>query len=362
MPVTLSAKTLADAAARVAKFTHSSSLAPVLSCTLLEVNQGAVTLSATDTTYAARVRVPCDSAERWRVCVDAKKLAQALKALSGEVTLATGTGELILKSGRARLALKVTDADEYPELPSITAAPQELHAPTLARALEAVLPASSQDSTRPNIATVYLDSHNGHLVTVATDGHRLHSAVTALSWDAPALIGSEGARHFVNALKGAGTCTLAREGSSLLLRAGDTEVHARLSAERFPPWQSVVPKDTPVATLTLHAQELADALKRAKLAASEDLPAVSLSVEHGELVLRATGERAQTEERVPTETQGDLPLTGLALEYAQEALVALGAEQVTLTSRGTRSAVVFAPVDTPEGAPQVSCVVMPRRI
>ena len=86
MPVTLSAKTLADAATRVAKFTYSSSLAPVLSCTLLEVNQGAVTLSATDTTYAARVRVPCDSAERWCVCVDAKKLAQSLKALSGEVT------------------------------------------------------------------------------------------------------------------------------------------------------------------------------------------------------------------------------------------------------------------------------------
>ena len=65
---------------------------------------------------------------------------------------------------------------------------------------------------------------------------------------------------------------------------------------------------------------------------------------------------------MPAETQGDLPLTGLALEYAQEALGALGADHVTLTSRGTRSAVVFAPVDSPEGAPQVSCVVMPRRI
>lgn len=75
MPVTLPAKALGALATSAAKYTASSTLAPVLASTLLEVTPGRVRLSATDTTYTLRATLPCESTELWSALVDAKRLA-----------------------------------------------------------------------------------------------------------------------------------------------------------------------------------------------------------------------------------------------------------------------------------------------
>jgi len=366
MPVTLPAKSLAAAAAAAAKYTASTSLAPTLACTLIEVTPGRVRLSASDTVYALRTSVPCESTETWTTCVDAKRLAAALKVLSGDVSLSLSGRELVLRAGKSRVTLTALDPAEYPELPSCEGAAQDVDAPTLSRALAAVLPAASEDPTRVNLVTVHLEREDGKLLCVATDGHRLHVARTSLEWPhLPVLLGADGARHFLAALKGAASAQLALSGSSCLLLVGDTEVHARLSAEKFPPWRTVVPQGEITSTLTLSPAPLADALKRARLAAGDDAhPAAVFSAEREgdtELTVRASAESASTEDAVPAQVDGLLPPTGLALSYLADALDAVGTGRARLVSRGERAPVVLEP-ELPDPQVRVTCVVMPRRI
>ena len=370
MPVTLPAKTLGALATSAAKYTTSSSLAPVLASTLLEVTQGRVRLSATDTTYTLRASLPCESTELWSALVDAKRLSAALKVLSGDVSLSLSGRDLTLKAGKARVTLPCTDPAEYVDLPTAPeGAEHPVDAHTLSRALGAVLPASSTNPTRPNLVTVSLEAEDGKLTCVATDGHRLHVARTSLDWThGSVLLGADGARHFLAALKGAGAeadVSLAIAGSSCLLRVDTTEVHARLSAEKFPPWRAVVPSGDPQSTVTLDPAPLVDALKRARLAAGdESQPAAVFSCEREgdtELTVRASAEGASTEEAVPAHVDGLLPPTGLALTYLADALEALGADSVTLVARSPRAAVVLEPAQ-PDPHVNVTCVVMPRRV
>ena len=368
MPVTLPAKALGALATSAAKYTASSTLAPVLACTLIEVTPGRVRLSATDTTYTLRATLPCESTELWSALVDAKRLAAALKVLSGDVSLSLSGRDLTLRAGKARVTLPCTDPAEYVELPTAPeGAEHPVDAHTLSRALGAVLPASSTNPTRPNLVTVSLEAEDGKLTCVATDGHRLHVARTSLDWPhGSVLLGAEGARHFLAALKGAGAdVSLAIAGSSCLLRVDGTEVHARLSAEKFPPWRAVVPTGDTQSTVTLDPAPLVDALKRARLAAGdESQPAAVFSAEREgatELTVRASAEGASTEDAVPAHVDGLLPPTGLALAYLADALEALGAGSVTLVARSPRAAVVLVPAQ-PDTHASVTCVVMPRKV
>lgn len=370
MPVTLPAKALGALAASAAKYTASSTLAPVLASTLLEVTPGRVRLSATDTTYALRAALPCESTELWSALVDAKRLAATLKVLSGDVSLSLSGRDLTLRAGKARVTLPCTDPAEYVELPSAPEGAQHpVDALTLSRALAAVLPAASDDAARPNLVTVNLEPEDGKLTCVATDGHRLHVARTSLAWPhGSVLLGADGARHFLAALKGAGAgadVSLAIAGSSCLLRVDGTEVHARLSAEKFPPWRAVVPTGDAQSTLTLDPAPLVDALKRARLAAGDEAqPAAVFSAERegvSELTVRASAESASTEDAVPAHVDGLLPPTGLALAYLADALDAVGALSVSIVARGERAAVVLVPAQ-PDTHVRVTCVVMPRRV
>lgn len=368
MPVTLPAKALGALAASAAKYTTSSSLAPVLASTLLEVTLGRVRLSATDTTYALRASLPCESTELWSALVDAKRLAAALKVLSGDVSLSLSGRDLTLRAGKARVTLPCTDPAEYVELPTAPEGAQHpVDALTLSRALGAVLPAASDDAARPNLVTVNLEAEDGKLTCVATDGHRLHVARTSLAWPhGSVLLGADGARHFLAALKGAGAdVSLAIAGSSCLLRVDGTEVHARLSAEKFPPWRAVVPTGDAQSTLTLDPAPLVDALKRARLAAGDEAqPAAVFSAERegvSELTVRANAEGASTEDAVPAHVDGLLPPTGLALTYIADALEALGTDSVRIVARGERAAVTVQPAQA-DAQVRVTCVVMPRRV
>ena len=370
MPVTLPAKTLGALATSAAKYTTSSSLAPVLASTLLEVTLGRVRLSATDTTYTLRASLPCESTETWSALVDARRLGAALKVLSGDVSLSLSGRDLTLKAGKARVTLPCTDPAEYVELPSAPSeAEHPVDAPTLARALGAVLPAASADPTRPNLVTVNLEAEDGKLTCVATDGHRLHVARTSLEWaHGSVLLGAEGARHFLAALKGASAgadVSLALSGSSCLLRVDGTEVHARLSAEKFPPWGSVLPRGDAQSTVILAPMPLMDALKRARLAAGdESQPAAVFSAERNgvtELSVRASAEGASTYDEVLAHVDGLLRPTGLALAYLADALEACGADSISIVARAPHAAVVVEPAQKDPHV-NVTCVVMPRRV
>lgn len=133
---------------------------------------GRIKLSTLNGTLSVSAPSPASAPSPWR-SVDTRRFRRVLDA-APEILL-TDTGDrLVWQAGRATVALP-TDAAEPPTVPPPDGPGVTVDAGEHARALDYLLPAVSDDDTRPNLH--YIAAYRMG-AWEATDGHRLHRVHT----------------------------------------------------------------------------------------------------------------------------------------------------------------------------------------
>lgn len=247
----LNTKELQQAIALVAPVAESKSLFPALQGIHLESDGHRLTLRASDLEVWIETSIDCVGSYGATV-LDAKKLALAVKACTGDHTTLTGN---TLSSGRFSAKIDIIEG-EYPTCNTPNAPFRE--DATLLAALQRVRYATSKGPVRPHMSCALVT----HSEVVATDGHRLHVAQRPRVEMPDAKIG----RRLADLLaRHEGTCEISQGVDLVSVRISETTYTGREVAGSYPAYDHLMPKRGGLILTTVERKVWVDAIKQASV-------------------------------------------------------------------------------------------------
>ena len=340
---------------------------PILANFLLTIENGRLSVTATDMELELVASTELPDAEPGEVTVPARKLVDICRSLpaDAEIQVEVDGERALVRSGRSRFSLTTLPAVDYPSSDNLTG---ELRITVkegqLRRLLELTHFAMAHQDVRYYLNGLLLDIGEGLLRAVATDGHRLAIA------EIPADTG-DAARQVI----------VPRKGISELLRllgSGDEEVaidvgsngiqitlrEVRLTSKlidgKFPDYRRVVPKvEDSDKTVVVDRERVRQALTRAAILSNDKYRAVRLCLEPNLLrVVANNPEQEEAEDEVEVAYQGEGLEIGFNVSYLIDALTALPGEEAEIHLGDSSSSCLI----TPKGDGDCQYVVMPMRL
>lgn len=350
---------------------------PILGHVLLEPDGGSLKLLATDLEVGIRTEVPCESAEKGTITLNARKLFEIVREAEGDkVALKSLDNDWVeLKCGRARFKMMGLDPRSFPAMPSQSArggearkavkADLKLAAAVLAAMIDKTIFAVSPDEARYNLSGVYIESSApGSARMVATDGHRLamiDREVPDFVMQGNAIIPRKGLSELRKLLDQAGDAEveLAIDGQLAYLKRGGTEVSMRLVEGEFPDYRGVIPERSRYQ-ISVGRDTLLNAIKRAAIFSNERYHGVKFAFASGSLTVSSTSpEMGEASETIDVDFNGDEFSIGFNASYVQQVLGVIPAESEAVL--GLSDEVSPGVITTPSDS-QYQYVVMPMRL
>jgi DNA polymerase-3 subunit beta len=336
---------------------------PILANVLLEAEGSGLRVAATDLEVGARVTVPATVTKPGAITLAARKLVELVRELPPQpVTLKLQeNGWVQLLCGPAAFRLVGLPAEEYPPFETGDADGWvTIDAARLRGMLARTSYAMSQDESRPFLNGVYLLVRKGEMRVVATDGHRLAYARTAVegATDMSGIVPRKAVVEMGRVLSGSEEASLAVRENQFLLRTGGFALASKLVEGTFPSYESVLPKGHP-RRLLVERELLIAALRRVSVVADDRTRPIRLTLAAGGLRLSASSqELGEAEEVLPAECPGDELTIGFNARYVLEALGPMEGERVSVELKDPLSPGVFKSAADEDHL----CVIMPMRI
>jgi DNA polymerase III subunit beta len=337
---------------------------PILANVLIETEQDAVRVTATDLEVGARVSIPAKVAKGGTITVSARKLSEIVRELpSASLTLRVGDNAAVsLRCGGASYRMVGLAADDFPAVvPAAPAAWLTLEAKMLRDMLAQTTFAVSHDESRFALNGVLFALQPKELRLVATDGHRLAVATRSVGEGLSGATGIVPRKAVVEISRVLGVSEdvqIAITENQFVLQMPNFVMTARLIEGQFPNYEAVMPKGHP-GKLVIPRAGLMAALRRVSVMAEERNKPVKLLLRPGALVLSAAShELGEAEEALEVQYAGEEVSIGFNSRYVLEALAPIEHDDVVFEFKDGLSPGVVKGVEE-EG---YSCVIMPMRI
>ena len=150
---------------------------PVLANVLLHADDGVLSVTATDLEVELVARSKVDSIDApGDITVPGRKLLDICRALpdGANVSMSLKTDRLTIQSGRSKFVLSTLPAAEFPVVENINAERElTISQSDLRHLLDKTHFSMAQQDVRYYLNGLLLETGNGKLRAVATDGHRL---------------------------------------------------------------------------------------------------------------------------------------------------------------------------------------------
>jgi len=340
---------------------------PILSNVLIDRVGDALTFVATDIEIqiAARSGLKADGESR-ALTVGARKLVEILRALpeSADVSLQPQEKRLVVKAGKSRFTLQTLPAEDFPKLakPSGTVAKFSLSQKVLRHLLGLVQYAMAQQDIRYYLNGLLIVVEDGQLRLVATDGHRLAFAATALVGELPRqeLIVPRKTVLELSKLLGEGDEEVKVELSptQAAFSFGSIELVAKLIDGKFPDYTRVIPTQHK-NKLQVEREALRQALLRAAILSNEKFRGVRWVLSEGSLkIISTNAEQEEAHEEVEVKYAGDALDIGFNVNYLLDVLNNVPGAQVECAFGDSASSALISYASEKE----FKYVVMPMRI
>ena len=342
---------------------------PILGNVLVTADVDGLTLTGTDMELELVARVPMSVEAPGEVTVPARKMTDICRALppEAEVDFAVKEGRVTIRSGRSRFNLATLPAKDFPNVEGIVESRSlSVEAARLKRLLEGTLFAMAQQDVRYYLNGLLVETGEGRLRAVATDGHRL----ALCDMDLP---GEEGTEVEQIIIPRKGVLELARllgevsgevrvgiGSQACRVSAGEIRLATKLVEGRFPEYERVVPDPEECQRRMLADREaLRQSLLRVSILSNDKYRAVRLGFEEQVLrILAHNPEQEEAEEEVEVEYVGEPLEVGFNVSYLIDALGAIASERVEFHLMDGNSSCLI------RGVGETACryVVMPMRL
>ena len=331
MRISISRPALQQAVTQAARAVSGRAAIPVLAGLLLRAEGNGLTITGYDMDMAIEVRTPASVEEPGELVVPAKQFVGIVKSLPhSEIVMTLVENSLKIQSDRTDFSLQTMNAAEFPALPEVGGQFAIIPHEAFGECARKVAYAASVADNRAVYRAVNTMVADGELTMVATDTFRLAvRRAPAPDCEPLSVLLPVGFVSEIERLEGA--VHLHLSDNHVQVQSGDTRIIARLIEGEWPNWQAVLP--TTCATwVTAERDALIGALQRASLMCKDDLTAVTLKLDGGDLIITAAqAEVGEAREELTVQYGGDGVLdVAVRPKYLRDALAVMGGDEVRI--------------------------------
>ncbi|AHJ98328.1 DNA polymerase III subunit beta [Hymenobacter swuensis DY53] len=312
---------------------------PILENFLFEIEDGKLTITASDLETSMMTELPVEARESGRIAAPARILLDTLKNLPDQpvtFTLDEETYTIEIASSNGRYKLAGENATDFPRVPVVKgSAPVEIPSTSLARAINKTIFAVSTDELRPAMTGILVQLADNQVTFVATDGHRLlryRRSDVGAGQTSNIII----PRKAFNLLKGAlpseaTTVRMEFNSSNAFFSFNQMRLVCRLIDERYPDYENVIPVSNP-NKLIISRQEILNSVKRISIYSNKTTHQVRLRLAGSELTVSAEDLDFSNEanEKLACQYDGEDMEIGFNAKFLQEMLSNIDSEEITL--------------------------------
>ncbi len=339
---------------------------PVLSNLLMQVADGKLSMTGTDLEVELVGRLEVSIEAPGDVTVPARKLVDICREIpeNADIDFALNDGRVEIRSGRFRSTLSTLPAGDFPSVDQSTSdLTTEIDSKQFKKLLDRTGFAMAQQDVRYFLNGMLIELGNGHVRSVATDGHRLAmSDLDESSLDGAlrqVIVPRKGVIELQRLLQELEEKVSLSIGATHLCASSDTfTLTTKLVDGKFPDYDRVIPRN---GDKVVHAdkQELRQALSRTAILSNEKFRGIRVTLASGQLQLSANNpEQEEAEETVSVEYEGDGIEVGFNVSYLQDVLSVLESEKVRITLADANSSAVLEDPDQEDSV----YVVMPMKL
>ena len=357
---------------------------PVLANILLDADEEALSLSATDLDLSIRTQVPATVEEKGRTTVSARKLAEITREWPESEMSIEAEEERLKLSGRlgdaesseGAYSLAGIEAEEFPSMPtaldgvSLSVGEDESETNVLADMINKTVFAVSGDDTRPVFNGVLWRIDAQGMEMVATDGSRLACYRKAIDLqeqvqgdqETAVIVPPQALNQIVKLLgshKGPVDVTLGE--TQVLFDIGHTHLLSRLIEGPYVNYAQVIPQNN-TKNLKIASEDLLPAVRRVSILSSSYTRQVRFKLTSGQVELSATSPEIGGEARevVPAQYTSEEIEVGYNAQYLMEILRRMDVSEVLFELNDHVTAALLRPMEQKEGE-DYFCLLMPLR-
>jgi DNA polymerase-3 subunit beta len=336
---------------------------PLLAHARLTVENGILSVDATDLDNHLRSTIAVDAWGNGSVAVRTQDLLKIVSRLSGpiEFDLRPEDIKIRLHAGPTSYILPCLAADEFPQAPEVeTPHVLTLSADEYRTVVDGVRYAISKEEVRYYLNGVYLEAPEGKLRACATDGHRLaRSSIDFHAGELPGIIIPTVAVRLLSEITKADPIALSFSADKLhgLFQCGHVMLRSKMIDGTYPDTERVIPKNHD-RKATFDAAALVALIRRLSPVNERSFYGFQFSWTAGEVVVRSAKSLwGEATEAMPVSYEGPPFDIGFNYRYLVDALKGCAGEAV-IHMAGHKS-----PVSIVDPArPGMMQILMPMRI
>jgi len=221
--------------------------------------------------------VPAEVKEKGSLVLSARLFGEIVRKMPDDIVVFSSNGYMVnIKCGMSEFNILGTDAEEFPELPSVEAQSHiSIGQPTMRSMIAQTLFAVSDNESRPIHTGSLFEVEEGVLTVVSVDGYRLALRREPLT----EVVGAQ-KFHFVvpgaalteieKICSGEDVVTITEGLRHIMFQTGEVMLVCRRLEGEFLPYKNAIPRNNPIV-VECDTKELLHCLERVSLIISEKL-------------------------------------------------------------------------------------------
>lgn len=340
MNINIKKETLEKPLSQIIGVVEKRQTLPILGNVYLELKQSTLTLVGSDLETEITTKVENIEGSDGKTTVSARKLYDICRSLPNESQLSLiieQDNKMIVKAGKSRFTLQTLGADNYPRLEeTLWQHDFNLSQKQLNSLLTKTSFSMAQQDVRYFLNGLLIEIHNDHILSVATDGHRLAKTqvmVESLGIDLVQSIIPRKAVIEIGKFLDAGSddaVSVKLNSSHISIESGNFMFISKLIDGRFPDYEKVIPANLD-KHIVINRENLINILSRAAILSNEKFRGVSLSVDNNVLEVRSHNpDQEHAKDEMEVTYSGAAIEIGFNVNYLLEALKACDSENIDL--------------------------------
>ena len=342
----------------ISRVINSKNSLPILDCFLLELTDGTLSITASDSETTLTTSIETNEADgNGRFAVNSKTILDALKEIP-EQPLAFEVNEsleIIVKYQNGKYSLMGQHADEYPQAANLgnNAVHVALEASVLMNGITRSLFATADDELRPVMNGVYFDITTEDITFVASDGHKLVRNKTFKARGnekAAFILPKKPATLLKNLLpKEMADVQIDFDDRNAVFTLENYTMTCRLIEGRYPNYNSVIPSNNPHKA-TIDRAAFMSALKRVSVFSSAASSLIKLRLDMNTIQISGQDIDFSTsaEETLMCQYEGNPMSIGFKSTFLIDILNNMASQEVVLELADPSRAGVIVPVEQNE--------------
>lgn len=334
----------------------TSNALPILDNFLFEINDGQLSVSASDLETTMRTTMEVEAKEGGKIAIPAKLLLDVLKNLPDQpctflVDMDSLSVEIAYDNGKSKMV--GYNGDEFPRTPELeNSSSIRISGEIVSNAINKTLFATGVDDLRPVMSGVFCQFSPEDITFVATDAHKLvrYTRTDSQADGSSAFILPKKPLNLLKSnLKGDEEVQLEYNDSNAVFRFNDVVLVCRLIDGKYPNYEAVIPKENP-NVLTIDRVQFLGSIKRVSIFANKTTHQIKLKLAGSELSLSAEDIDFANEanERLTCNYSGEDLEIGFNSRFLMEMLNNLESNEVRLEMSAPNRAGLLMPSEHSE--------------